>query len=341
MRFVRARALAVGLTLFGQGVFQGAAAAAGPDPCATTAAVSPCFDADPWWIPTGPTPFAGIPSARTLPTGALGFVLGTSLSVDPVVLVTASPHPDGQEIDVVRATSTVTAAARYGLGRGVDVSLAVPFVPYQTGASTESVTSQSAASLEPVALRDPRVGVAATLLGRNAGAPLLVGTHLDLALPFGTTRALAGAAGPTLAPGFTGELALGPFGAALDVGARFTRAVSFGTVRAGSTAVIALGASMTVLDAPKLAFAAEASLRPALTPPPPGAPDDALDLPAEWLASVRLEPTSGWSLLLGGGSGLPFSRARSPGGAKEAVLAVGSPAFRGIFTARYTLPSLW
>ena len=340
MRFARASALAAGFASLGAAVLDGPAAAAAPDPCATTAAASPCFDADPWWIPTGPTPFAGIPSARTLPAGALGFALGASVSVEPVVLVTAAPHPDGQEIDVVRATSTLTLAARYGLGRGIDVALAVPFVPYQTGASTESVTSQAPASLEPVALRDPRVGFAATLLGRGGNTPLLLGTHLDLALPLGTTGALAGNAGPTLAPGFTGELSFGPFDAALDVGARFTRAVSLGTVREGSTAFIALGACLTVLDVPKLAFAVEASLRPSLASPPRGTPDDTLDLPAEWLASVRFEPASRWALLLGAGSGLPLSRARNPGGSNEGVLAVTSPAFRGLFTARYTLPSV-
>jgi hypothetical protein len=340
MRFARAHALALGIALVGLDVFDGRAASAAPDPCATTASISPCFDADPWWIPTGPTPFAGVPSARALPANTLGLTLGTSLSIDPVVLVTPSPHPAGQEIDVVRATSTVTLAARYGLGRGVDVALAVPFVPYQTGASTESVTSQAGASLEPVALRDPRVGFAATLLGRAAKAPLLLGTHLDLALPLGTTRALAGAAGPTLAPGFTGELALGPLDAALDVGLRFTPAVALGTVREGSTAVIALGVSATVLERPALAFAVEASLRPSLVGPPVGAPSDALDLPAEWLASVSLHPASDWSVLLGAGSGLPLSRARSPGATSESVLAVTSPAFRGVLTARYTLPSL-
>jgi len=341
MRSARARALAVGLTFCGLAGLDGSSASAAPDACATSASISPCFDADPWWIPTGPTPFAGIPSARTLAPGSLAFALGASVSIDPVVLVTAAPHPDGQEIDVVSATSTATLAARYGLGRGVDIAVAVPFVPYQTGASTESVTSQAGATLEAVALRDPRLGFAATLFGRRGDAPLLLGTHLDLALPFGTAHALAGAPGPTLAPGFVGELHLGRWEAALDVGARFTRAVRFGTVSEGSTAVIALGAALTVLESPKLAFAFETTLRPALVAPPAGAPSGALDLPAEWLASVRFEPTDAWSLLLGAGTGLPLSRARSPGATSESVLAVTSPAFRGLFTARYTLPSFF
>ena len=58
------------------------------------------------------------------------------------------------------------------------------------------------------------------------------------------------------------------------------------------------------------------------------------------LASVRLEPSAAWSLLVGAGSGLPLSRAAAPGAASESVLAVTSPAFRAVATARYTLPSV-
>jgi hypothetical protein len=314
--------------------------AAPPDPCASAATVSPCFDADPWWIPTGPTPFAGVPSARTLPAKSLSLVVGAGVSVEPVVLVTASPHPEGQRIDVVEATSTLTLGARYGLGRGVDIGLAVPFVPYQTGSGAESVTSQAGQSLDPVALRDPRVGFAALLLGRSPGAPLLLTMHLGTALPLGDAGALAGAAGFTVAPGFTGELSYGRLDAALDLGVRLMPAVSFASVREGSYAVIALGVSVTALQAPKLAFAVEGTLRPSLVDPPARAATDSLDLPAEWLASARLEPAPRWSLLLGAGSGLPLSTARSPGSSTEHVFGVTAPSFRGVFTARYTLPAV-
>lgn len=340
MRFARAHGLALGLRLLGIGVLLAASARASPEPCATSASVSPCFDADPWWVPTGPTAFAGVPSARALPPGALAWVLGLGVSTHPVTLVTPTPHPDGQEIGVVDLTSTLTLGARYGLGRGVDIAAVLPFVPYQTGAGTESVTSQAPASLGTVALRDPRVGFAATLLGRSPGAPFSVGTHLELALPLGTTRALAGAPGPTLAPGFTGELAVGRLDVALDVGLRLVRAVSIGTVREGSSASVALGVSFALLTKPLLALGIEGVLRPSLVGPPAGAPEELTNLPAEWLASVRFEPTSTWALLLGAGSGLPLSTARAPGGPSEHVLAVTSPEFRGLLTARYTLPSL-
>jgi len=340
MRFARAHGLAFGLRLFGFVAALAPSVRASPDPCATSASVSPCFDADPWWIPTGPTRFAGVPTAHTPPAGVLAWVLGLGVSTHPVTLVTPAPHPSGQEIGVVDLTSTLTLGASYGLGRGVDLHAALPFVPYQTGASTESVTSQAPASLGAVALRDPRLGFAATLLGRSPGAPFSVGTHLELALPLGTTGALAGAPGPTLAPGFTGELTLGRLDVAFDAGLRLVRAVSIGTVREGSSATLALGVSFALLEKPVLALGVEAVVRPSLVSAPPAAPDGLSNLPAEWLASVRFEPTSAWAILLGAGSGLPLSTARAPDGAPEHVLAVTAPEFRGILTVRYTLPSL-
>nr|UXE44729.1 hypothetical protein Hi04_10k_c3120_00031 [uncultured bacterium] len=338
MRRARAHGLVLGLTCFVLGLGGAVPAAASPDPCASSATLSPCFDADPWWVPTGPTPFAGVPSARTLPRGALGLVLGLGLSTDPVVLVSASPHPDGQEIDAVEATSTVTLGARYGLGQGIDVGVALPFVPYQTGAGIESVTSQAPASLDPVALRDPRLGFTATLLGREPRSPLSLATHLELALPLGHAAAFAGAAGFTVAPGFTGQLSLDRLELALDLGLRLTRAVSLGTVREGSSGVVALGVSVAVLRAPLLAVGVEAVLRPNLVGTAPGAPAGALDLPAEWLGSVRFVPDERWALLAGAGTGLPLSRSGNPDAANEAAFGVTAPAFRALFTARYTLP---
>ncbi|HWP04126.1 MAG TPA: hypothetical protein VNN72_00230 [Polyangiaceae bacterium] len=340
MRFARAHGLALGLRLLGIALTLATGARASPDPCATSASVSPCFDADPWWIPTGPTRFAGVPTAHTLPSGVLAWVLGLGVSTHPVTLVTPAPHPDGQKIGVVDLTSTLTLGARYGLGRGADLEAVVPFVPYQTGASTESVTSQAPTSLGAVALRDPRLGFAATLLGRSPSAPFSLGTHLALALPLGTPGALAGGPGPTLAPGFTGELALGRLDVALDLGARLVQAVSLGTVREGSSATLALGLSLAVLEKPLLAVGVEGVLRPSLVRPPAGAPSDVSNLPAEWLASLCLKPSSAWMLLLGAGSGLPLSTARTPDGPSERVLAVTSPELRGILTVRYTLPSL-
>jgi hypothetical protein len=309
------------------------------DRCSTAASVSPCFDADPFWIPTRPSHFLGVRSARAVAERDLALVLGGDFSHRPVVLVTPSPHRAGQEIDAVRATSTVTLGARYGLGRGIDAGFALPFVPYQSGAGTESITDQRSDGLTSVAMRDPRLELGATLHGAQSTSPLAVGTYLEVGLPLGGSSVLAGAAGPTVAPGFGAELRLAPVTVAADLGLRLVRAVSLGSVREGSSLTLALGLSVELLDHPRIALGVEASMRPGLASRAPRAPEEALDLPAEWLANARLDPVPGWSFVLGAGSGLPWSRVHDPGMPPTAALGVTSPDFRAVATLRCTLPA--
>jgi hypothetical protein len=308
-----------------------------PAPCARSAPVSPCFDADPLWIPTGPTPFASVPSARTLAPGALSLLLAAGYSDRPVVLVAPSPHPDGQSIDVVRGTSTLTLGARYGLTRGVDLGLAVPFVPFQTGSGTQSITDQHTEPLTAVALRDPRLELAATLLGRDARAPFALGTRLVLGVPFGTERAVAGAAGLTVAPALTAELGLGRVRLGADLGWRVVRAVNFATVREGSAVTAALAATVTLLEHPGLSVGAESWLSAHVAGRPPGVPASNLDLPAEWLGTLGLAPDGAWSFLAAGGSGIPLSKVHGPDGRASTALGVTSPDFRVLLVARCTL----
>jgi hypothetical protein len=337
----RAHRLSPSVACLALGLSASAGLHAEPDPCASAAKVSPCFDADPLWIPTGPTPFVGVRSAHALAPHTLSLVLATSISDRPVVLVTPSPHPQGQEIDAVRATSTVTLGGRYDIARGIEVGLVLPFVPYQTGAGTQSITAQHADALASNALRDPRLELGAVLLGRRAQEPLAIASHLALGLPLGAARAMAGAAGFTVAPGFSAELNLDPLDVALDLGVRLAPAVNLGTVREGSALTAALGVSFTLLDDPVLAVAVETSLAPHLARRPAGTPDGTLDLPAEWLASLRLVPEKDWSIVAGAGSGLPLSEVRDPGSPRTSSLAVGSPDFRLVALVRYTLPALY
>jgi hypothetical protein len=308
-----------------------------PVACANEARVSPCFDADPLWLSPGAGPFASVPPARTLPARALSTLLGASYAQRPVVLVAPSPHPEGREIPVVEHTSTLTLGARYGLGYGLDAGVALPIVPYQDGTGTDGVTSQHGSGLAPTTLRDPRLEFAATLVGREPADALAVGTHLSIALPLGGASELAGYAGPTVAPGFAAELELGRLTLGAGVSLRLREAANFGNVRKGSEAAFAFGTAFELLRAPALGFGLEASLRPSLVSPPPGAGKDTLDLPAEWLGSVHLEPdTNGaWSLFAGAGSGLPLSYADEPGSPRETTLGVTAPAFRAVFAARY------
>jgi hypothetical protein len=337
----RAHFLAGSLATVALPLLVSAPAAAETDRCSTEASVSPCFDADPLWMPTRPTPFVAVRSARAVRAHELALGLGADVSHRPVVLVVPSPHPEGQEIDAVETTSTVTLGARYGLGYGLDAGLALPFVPYQVGAGAQALTDQGGDGLTPVTLRDPRLELGATLLGGSASDVLTLGSELDVSLPLGGSSALAGAAGPSVAPAFEADLALAPVRIGLDAGLRLTRAVALGSVREGSAAYLALGVSVALLRDPGLSLGVEAWLRPSLTGRAAGAPADTRDLPAEWLASARLEPTAAWSVLLGGGSGLPLSSARDPGRPRSAVLGVTSPEFRAVLVARYTLSPLF
>lgn len=308
-----------------------------PDPCSLRATESPCFDADPVWLTSGPARFLTLPAPRSLDAHALSLLGGVSLAVKPVTLVAPSPHPDGRIVPVLDFTSTLTLSARYGLGRGVDVSAALPLVPYQSGTGAEGVTSQRGGSVRSMTLRDPRLGLSTLVLGRAPGSPLAVATRIELAVPLGEAGALAGAPGPTVAPGVGAELERGRFAVGLDLGLRLRQAVSFATVREGSEAVVSAGAAVSVLEKPMLAFTLEAFLRAPLVSPPIGAAGDR-NLPAEWLASARYRPASSTRLgfELGAGSGLPLSRAR-PDRDSSAVLGVTAPRFRLLFALRYAL----
>ncbi len=308
-----------------------------PDPCSLRATLSPCFDADPVWLASGPSRFLTLPSPRALDAGALSLLAGAGVSVKPVTLVVPSPHPDGRVVPVLDLTSTITLAARYGLGRGIDVHAALPLVPYQSGTGVEGVTSQRAVRVRAVTLRDPRLGFSTAILGREPHAALGLGTRLELTLPLGEAGALAGASGPTLAPAVAAELDVGRVALGLDLGLRLRRAVSFASVREGSELVAALGVGVSLLERPGLALALESFLRAPLASPPIGSGGDR-NLPAEWLASVRFRPSpdTAWSAELGAGSGLPLSRAR-PDRDSGPTLGVTAPRFRALAAFRYEL----
>jgi hypothetical protein len=222
-----------------------------------------------------------------------------------------------------------------GLGHGLDVGLVLPWVPYQSGTGAEGVTAQQGDGLARPVLRDPRVGIAATLLGRTLDAPFTFGTKLELALPLGNASALAGGAGPTLAPAFGAELLAGRLRFGAELGARLRRAVQFADVNVGSEAFVAAGAAVSLLREPALTAGVEASLRPRLAARSPAAIAGAFDLPAEWLAHVRFAPVPAWSFQLAGGSGIPLSSARVSSGT-EAALGLTAPSFRLLAAARYS-----
>src|SRR5687768_786802 len=92
------------------------------DPCDPNATVSPCFDADALWLPTGAAYFSTLPSPRPLAVGAPTLLLGAGLALRPVLLEAPSPDPEGREIGVVRTTTTLTMGVGFGLGHGFGIA---------------------------------------------------------------------------------------------------------------------------------------------------------------------------------------------------------------------------
>jgi hypothetical protein len=307
-----------------------------PASCSPEARFSPCFDADALWLPTHAEHFSSLRSARPLASEAATLLFGMGLALDPVVLVAPAPDVGGREIHVVRTTTTLTFGVGFGLGHGFGVLAELPFVPYQQGTGVEGVTSQQAPPLGSAAVRDPRFGVEWTAFGREPSEPVALAPRLELAPPLGEAALLAGAAGMTVIPGLAFEARADRFTFGADTSLRLRRAVTFGSVQKGSEAVLGAGASVRLLSAPLVRIGLEAWLRPGFLGPAPDADPDALDLPAEWLASSVLawERTSEYSLALGAGGALPLSH-----GAAEAdgwFAGVTAPAFRAVVALRFT-----
>ncbi|HVR19749.1 MAG TPA: hypothetical protein VMS65_08635 [Polyangiaceae bacterium] len=306
------------------------------DPCSPSATVSPCFDADALWLPTGATHFSTLPSARPFATDASTLLFGAGLALEPVLLVVPSPDLAGRTVHVVNTTTTVTLGVGFGLGAGFGWHAELPFVPYQNGTGVEGVTAQQAPPLGSAAVRDPRIGIAWTALGRHALDPVALAAHFELVPPLGDETLLAGARGTTFAPGVTFEGEIDRFAFGADASLRLRSAVDFGSVTKGSEAVLGAGASFGLLASPRLRVGVEAWVRPGLAGAPPGS--DALDLPAEWLfSSVFAWDSEGpFSLAAAGGSSLPVSNGPSPSGGTESFAGVTAPSFRALLALRFT-----
>lgn len=311
-----------------------------PSPCDPSATVSPCFDSDALYLPTGATHFSTLPSARPLAAFATTLLLGTGFALRPVLLSAPSPDPEGREIHVVNATTTVTFGVGFGLGHGLGVNAEFGFVPYQEGTGVEGVTAQTAPPLQSAAVRDPRISASFTLLGRSESEPVALAARVGIAPPLGDEALLAGSSGTTFIPGLVFEAEAERFVFGSDASLRLRRAVDFGTVRKGSEAVLGVGAAYAVSTSPHLGVGLEAWFRPGLAGKPEGAAQDALDFPAEWLASTTFawDPNGGFSLAAAGGTGLPLSKGPSSSGSIESFAGVTAPAFRALLALRFTPP---
>jgi hypothetical protein len=185
-------------------------------------------------------------------------------------------------------------------------------------------------------VKDPRVGLSWSLIEPTQGRRFGLESRLELSLPFGDEAYLAGYAGPALLPALDAELTLGRFVLGAELGARLGKAVDFASAREGIELSAAAGIAFGILEQGLLDVSLESFLRqPLESEPERGSATAKTTGPAaEWLLGVRSSKDS-FSVLLGGGSGLPLARETHDGGATNAVYAPTAPAFRALAVLRY------
>ena len=253
------------------------------------------------------------------PSGKLEVGLAAAFRYRPAVLTVPAPNENGRDINLVRSSTDVSLAARWGLGNRLELTAVVPAGLDQQGAGIKGVTSQSAPDIPLASLHDPRLGFGYSLPlpSRAFGAKL----RFEAKLPLGAAEALAGERSLVASPSVALASKLGGFFLGAELGARLRRPTDFFGLRLGSQALLAAGMGYE-FERPRLAFAAELYLLPSLIPS-----GVTSYLAAEWLTSVRFSPRSipTLSFGLGGGSGLPLS-----GNAGGSSFAFGVPSLRFI-----------
>ena len=304
--------------------------------------LSPCVNSDQLWLTAAPSPFVSVPWAAGLDESEFALGAAGGFIYRPISLHTESPDPGGRDVRVVDWSTGLTLMFAYGITKRVDARVSAPFVLYQQGAGVQGATSQDAAPIAAQAVRNPIVGVSYVIVSEAPEFALAV--DLDVALPIQTNNGFAGAVGPvvSLDVGASGELGALTYGGL--VGLRMLRTVSLGSVQIGTSADIRLAVGWDVLDDGLLGMSLEGWMLPSVVSQSRTLPNgsevvSATIIPAEWMFSVRSALGSGYSLQLGGGTGIPWSSEtrRAPSGIElsESFASIPSPKVRAVLLFRY------
>jgi hypothetical protein len=283
--------------------------------------VAPCIDAEPLWHSPSAGAFVLISDPGSPGLGKLAGSATLGFRLKPAVLVAPSPNASGREINLISHTTDLSLASRLGIGRGMEVTLALPAGLYQRGAGIKGVTHQSAPGIPAQSLHDPRVGFGfAALTGPGGGIKL----RLELKLPLGDEQALMGEAGPVLSPTYLMQWRTRHWSFGGEAGVRLRRPTNFFGRRVGTQVAASLGVGYS-LEHPRLAFTLEGYALSSLA-----AQKGAPDVPSEWLASARFTPSGipRMSLGLAGGTSIPMPFASASSG-------VGAPLLRVLAFARW------
>lgn len=303
--------------------------------------ISSCVDSNQQWLAQGPSLFASLNSAHELRAGTLSFALAGVYQYRPLLLLAPSPDIHGREVALVEHVIDNQMLMAAGLGRDFDLSVALRWVPYQTGAGVGAVRSRVAQDLPRTAVRDPLLGIGYALWRfRNAHEELHLKLRGDASLPFGDADRFAGEKGPVFAPSANLEFASGRLTLAGEAGLRLRSAVTLADVHYGAQFTAGLGIAVEAMR-DVLFASAELSASPGLATSEETAADTPAHwVPAEWGVSLTTRWADNYSLLLSGGGALPLSSQRIDTGYQSTELeyfaGVGAPKIRFVLLLRVT-----
>lgn len=276
---------------------------------------TPCLDAQSAWLAPGRHGTSIVGAERTPPGGAATAGLALGWMSRPIVLVAPAPDPDGRELNLIDHALDLTWLLGLGLGSGVALELAAPVVLWQSGAGSDAAVSSRPAPLEPTAVRDPRIGLAARVLGDDRSSASAT-TRLVFAAPLGDEDALAGERSAVLAPGAALGWRSGAFELTGAVEVRFRPRARLADAVLDDQLVAHAGSRVRLAARDVLSLTLDAWVAPVLATQPGG---DRL-IPGEWSLGVGSRPTRAVSLHLSGGSGLPLGA--------NGAFALGAPRAR-------------
>ena len=304
--------------------------------CSTAGGYSRCFDANALRLAPGASRWLSLPGAAALPAFNVGFAYAVEARFGVLSADVPGSAADGRTLKLVEAAVEQTLLLTLGLGRGFEGSLTVPFISYQRGAGPEALDSQNGSALPHNAERDPSIGLAhAIVLAGNVGLK----PRVELSLPLGSRDAYASSGGVGIYPSLPLVWSPGRFALAVELGLRLRPSAEIASVRMGSQALFALGASYVAVRR-YLLLGLEAYLLPSLldntSQRAAALGIETRVLQSEWLASARslLDADESFSLTLAAGTSLPLSWEHS-GSTSRHFVAPASPAARLMLELRY------
>ena len=254
----------------------------------------------------GPTAsFFSIPSAEAWQGGTFAAALRSSVLLEPISGSQPSPDPEGTDTAVVSCLWLQEVTVAFGLGAGIDLSLALPIHLLQSGQGLTGVGIGDA--LDPFAFGDLRLGL-------GVGIPFDTWSLRPFGtvyLPTGQEREFAGERLPRGDLGVAAAVDMEAWTFSGSLAVRLREQSELSNLRWSSQAVLALGTRYTWT--PEFDTNLEFVLAPTLTEQPePSSGAAGYLLPAEVLVGAHHRKDA---LVLGAfaGTGLPFSVASGTG----------------------------